>query len=184
MTTFAEVAKLYLQISEQVKQRHPCLQAWQVTWNPRLKNAMGRAVRSSKGVNKIELSSKIVSLNLSVPNFLDKIKDTIIHEWSHALDWELNKGWGHSSTWRKCMLSFGLVPKRCYDGQLYLHQPNGFEYAIRNRETGRIYGYLRKYPTNQILTQAHHWHRIQLMRPASEELELIHLSSSHSNLIP
>jgi predicted SprT family Zn-dependent metalloprotease len=184
MTTFAQIARLYVELSEQVKQKHPCLQAWDVTWNPRLNCAMGRAVRSPKGTKKIELSSKIVSLNLTVPNFLDRVKETILHEWAHALDWELYQNWGHGQTWRNCMMSFGLRPKRCYDSELFLYHPKTYNYAIRNRDTGRVFVYLRKYPVNEILTNAHHWHRIELMRPASEELELVHLSSGHSTLIP
>lgn len=177
MTTFNEVANLYLQISEEVKQKYPCLQSWQITWNSRLKNAMGRASRSSKGIKKIELSTKIVALNLRTPDFLNKIKETILHEWAHALDWEQYKGWSHGATWKKCMMSFGVRPERCFDGNLWLTQPNKANYVIRNSSTGRVWRYLENKPDEKVLTSAHHWHRVQLMRPAREELELIHLES-------
>lgn len=183
MTTFAEVAKLYLSLSEEIKQKYPCLQSWEVTWNTRLRNAMGRACRSSKGLKKIELSAKIVALNLSTPNFLDKIRQTIIHEWCHALDWELNKGWSHGPTWRRCMMSFGLVPERCFDSNLWLVHPNKAEYVIRNKSTGRVWRYLTEYPNSTSLTSAHHWHRVMLMRPFHEDLELIHLESGRSKIL-
>lgn len=183
MTTFAEVAKLYVTLSEQVKQKHPCLQSWQITWNSRLKNAMGRASRGSKGTKKIELSTKIVSLNLTTPNFLDRIKETILHEWAHALDWELYQGWSHGQTWRKCMMSFGLVPERCFDGSMWITKPNKAKYVIRNQSTGKIFSYLDGYPDKEILTKAHHWHRFRLMRPVSEDLELINLDTNVSKII-
>ena len=183
MTTFNEVANLYKTVSEQVKQKHSCLQSWEITFNSRIKNCMGRAVRGSDGTKKIELSTKIIALNLNTPNFLDKIKQTIIHEWSHALDWELYKGWGHGSSWRKCMMSFGLVPERCFDANLWLVQPNKTQYVIRNNTTGRVWKYLDKYPDANALTKAHHWHRFMLMRPAHEDLELIHLESGKSKIL-
>jgi hypothetical protein len=182
MTTFAQVAELYNQLSNEIKEKHPCLQKWEITWNHRLSNAMGRAVRGKKF--KIELSSKIVALNLTTPNFFEKIKQTIIHEWSHALDWEMHKGWGHGPTWRKCMMSFGLAPERCYDGKMFLNHPKSANYAIRNSSSGRIWGYLRAYPSSADLTKAHHWHRIQLMRPAREELELVNLNTGLLQKIP
>jgi len=183
MTTFNEVARLYSALSEEIKQKHPCLQGWKITWNTRLKNAMGRAVRASDGTKKIELSTKIIALNLNTPDFLSKIKDTIVHEWAHALDWEQYKGWGHGPTWRKCMMSFGLIPERCFDSNLWLTHPNKAEYVIRNKSTGRVWKYLDKYPDANALTKAHHWHRFMLMRPAHEDLELIHLESGRSRIL-
>jgi predicted SprT family Zn-dependent metalloprotease len=184
MITFAQIAKLYNELSEEVKQKHSCLQKWSFVWNHRLTNAMGRAVRSNKKGFKIELSSKLVALNLTTPNFLDRVKETIIHEWAHALDWEMHKGWGHGPTWRKCMMSFGYVPERCYDGKMFLSHPKGASHAIRNNATGRIWGYLRTYPSPAELTKAHHWHRVQLMRPAREELELVNLNTGSLQIIP
>lgn len=183
MSTFAQVSSLYHSLSEQIISKHECLKGWTFTFNSRLKNAMGRAVRRSNGEKVVELSTKLIALNLRNPNFLDKIKETIIHEWAHALDWELYKGWGHGATWKKCMMSFGLDPKRCYDGSLWIRQPNKMTHVIRNSSTGRIWGYLKNYPTQEVLTRAHHWHMIQLMRPVHEELELIHLDTNTSRVI-
>lgn len=183
MTTLAQVSQLFSNLSEQIKQKHPILQGWNIKLNTRLKSCMGRALRGTDGTKIVELSTKLICLNLRTPNFLDKIKETIIHEWSHALDWELHQGWGHGPTWRKCMMSFGLHPERCYDGSLWLRHPNNVQYAIRNSTTGRIWGYLTKYPTQEVLTRAHHWHMIQLMRPVHEDLELIHLDSNTSRPI-
>lgn len=179
MTTFAQVAETYNRLSHQIKDKYPQLKDWTFTWNSRITNAMGRCVLK-QGKKYIELSTKIVSLNLSIPNFIDKIQETIIHEWAHALEYEEKKVLSHSPCWRKWMATMGKIPERCYDGSLWLMQPRGKGFAIRNKVTGRIFSYFTFRPTNEQILRAHRWHRVQLMRPAHEDLELVNLENATS----
>lgn len=173
MTTFAQVAETYNSLSELIKRNHPQLEKWGFRWNSRLTNAMGRCV-VKKGFKYIELSTKIVSLNLKTPNFLDKIQDTIMHEWAHALEFEEKKVLSHSVTWRKWMMKLGKIPERCYDGKLWLMHPRGKDYAIRNVATGRIFNYYANCPNKVDIENAQRWH-IRLLRPITEELEIVNL---------
>jgi hypothetical protein len=93
----AEVNTLFKDISAQIKLQYPILEGWEIKWNKRLRTVMGRAWRSNNGKTKrIELSTHIIHINKNSPNFLQKAKETILHEWAHALDWEVDKCWGLS----------------------------------------------------------------------------------------
>lgn len=177
MTTFAEVSALYHKVSEEIKQKYPCLSAWKFEWNYRLRNAMGRAVKKSNGLKYIELSVQIIQLNLNAPNFLDKIYDTILHEWAHALDWEKNKGWGHGPTWRLWMATLGRPANRCFDSKLWMVKPNKCQYAIRH-DNGRIYKYYQKAPTDDQIKIAKTW--ATALKLPSDQLALISLDHGWS----
>lgn len=133
---------------------------------------MGRAIRKGNGTKYIELSAEIVRLNLNAPNFLDKIKDTILHEWAHALDWENHKGWGHGPTWRLWMATLGRPPERCFDSKLWLVKPNKCSYAIRH-DNGKVYNYYQKLPTEDQIKAAKIWAHAQKL--PTDQLGLINL---------
>ena len=181
MTTFAQVAEKYNSLSEVIKRNHPQLAGWAFRWNTRLTNAMGRCV-VKRGMKYIELSTKIVSLNLNIPNFLDKIQETIVHEWAHALEYEERKVLSHSPVWRKWMLKLGKIPERCYDGSLWLMHPRGKTHAIRNNTTGRIFAYYPAHPTPAQIETAKKW-QARLLRPISEDLELITLETGYKRVL-
>lgn len=180
MTTFAQVSALYHQVSEEIKQKYPCLSKWEFRWNYRLRNAMGRAIRKGNGVKYIELSVEIIQLNLNAPNFLDKIRDTILHEWAHALDWENHKGWGHGPTWRLWMASLGRPPERCFDSHDWLVKPNKCEYAIRH-DSGKVQAYYQSLPSSAQIQAAKTWAFAR--RLPIEQLSLINLNHGWSRAI-
>lgn len=177
MTTFAQIAKLYNSLSQEIKQKYPQLKDWGYTWNDALTNSMGRCVLR-RGKKYIELSTQIVALNLQIDDFLKKIEETIIHEWAHALEYEEKKVLSHSPCWRKWMLELGKIPERCYDGTLWLMRPRGAFYAIRNTTTGRVFKYYNYKPSGEDVTKAHHWHRVQLLRPVHEDIALVNLNNA------
>ena len=176
MATIAQVIERYAQISESIKAKYPQLKNWTFRWNHRLTNAMGRCV-VRRGVKYIELSNRIVALNIRIPDFLDKISDTIIHEWAHALEYEENKKLSHSPVWRKWMMTLGRPPERCYDGTLFAMIPRGATHLIRNSTTGRIYKYFNGIPSSLSREQALKWHHGQLLRPVHEDLEVVNLET-------
>lgn len=141
---------------------------------------MGRAVRKSDGRKYIELSTEIIRLNLNAPNFLQRIRETILHEWAHALDWEVSKNWGHGSTWRMWMIKLGLSPDRCFDPKMWLVRPNKCEYAIRH-DNGRIYNYYQKFPTETQIVAAKTW--ANALRVPINQLSVINLEAGWSRAV-
>jgi predicted SprT family Zn-dependent metalloprotease len=152
MTTFAEVSTLLEEISSDLKKRYPILKEWDVEWNSRLRTAMGRAVRRNNR-KFLEFSIHLVKINKNTPNFLEKIRQTILHEWAHALDWEANSGWGHGRTWKEWMIRLGIKPERCYNSREVLCTPKRAKYAILNSDTGRVVFY-SPYITASVLLDA------------------------------
>jgi predicted SprT family Zn-dependent metalloprotease len=178
MVSLAQIYNLYITVSEQVKKDYPQLNGWSFRWNDRLTNAMGRCVVKKKSNQKyIELSSRIVSLNVDIPDFLSKIRDTILHEWAHALEYEERGVLSHSPCWRKWMMKLGRPPERCYDGELFTMIPRGATHVIRNSATGRIFKYYNSAPTNASKESALKWHHQQLLRPIHEDLQIVNLET-------
>ena len=152
--------------------RNPVLEDWEFIWNDRLATTMGRMCISSDRKKKwIELSTKIVSLNTNTPNFLEKIRQTIIHEWCHALDYELYGKVGHGPTWKALMIYHGIPAERCFDSFEWLCKPNGKKYAIRH-ESGKVIVYLMHNPCRLVVEAAK---RRALKRNLTTALELINL---------
>jgi predicted SprT family Zn-dependent metalloprotease len=184
MATFAEIHNLYITLSEQLKKDYPQLAGWSFRWNDRLTNAMGRCCVKKKSNQKwIELSSRIVSLNIELPDFLNKIADTILHEWAHALEFEERGVLSHSPTWRKWMMKLGRPPERCYNGDLYTMIPRGATHVIRNSTTGRIFRYYNGEPNSISKEQAFKWHHGQLLRPVHEDLQIVNLHTGYRSKI-
>jgi predicted SprT family Zn-dependent metalloprotease len=175
-TSFAEVAELYHTLSQEIKEKHPILKDWNIKWNSRLKTVMGRAVLS-KGTKSIELSIEVVRLNINTPHFLQRIKETILHEWAHALDWEHHKGWGHGPTWRMWMVTLGIKPERCFDASSWLVRFNKMKYAIRH-DSGRVFKYFRDMPTDIQKMGAKAWATARGL--TTNQLSLIHLNDGWS----
>lgn len=176
----ADINTIYQTISKEVKQKFPVLSSWGIRWNMRLTTAMGRAIKLPS--KYIELSSRIVNLNLETPLFESRIKETILHEWAHALDWECDKGWGHGPTWKSWMQKLGLDPERCYDSTRWLCIPNKMNYAIRNYHNGKVYCYTEKDPDDSLKSRAVEWNSLMLDRP-KEELEIISLHTKRRRTI-
>jgi len=172
-TTFAQLNDLFKSISAEMKQKYSCLQHWHIKWNNRLGTSMGRAVRKRGGLKIIELSSVIAKLNLTTPNFLERMRQTILHEWAHALDWETSKGWDHGSGWKRWMITLGVPPERCFSDAEFLVKPKSCSWAIRHKPKGKVFCYSRYYPDQEMIKRARSWavkNNLEI-----NELELVNL---------
>jgi predicted SprT family Zn-dependent metalloprotease len=136
-----QVENLCNKITSELKDQYPAIRAWTFRWNNRLRTVMGRAGISRAKGNYIELSSHLVRINRNTPDFITRIKETILHEWAHALDWEYDGGWGHGATWKKWMQKLGVPPERCFSSDRWLCALNKTKYAIRNGRTGNVMFY-------------------------------------------
>lgn len=148
-----ETTLLFNQIKEELVQKYPALQQWEGPFYSRkMGRALGVARRSlSSKYKQIWLSQKIIELNDKISSFKQQLEDTIRHEFAHALDWEMFKGWGHGKTWRKCCELVGAEPERCFEGEKILVAPKKYKYAIRTRIDGAIHCYFKSLPSHREL---------------------------------
>lgn len=59
---------------------------------------------------------------LDDPNWpVEKILDTIRHEYAHYMDYMLYGNLGHGKTWKKCCTDIGAIPVRCCNSDIVKH---------------------------------------------------------------
>lgn len=97
------------------------MQEWDLTprWSFEFDNAKRRFGCCKIGKKKITLSK-----HLTKRNKLEDVKDTILHEIAHALDYEDRGKSDHSEHWKRWARKVGADDSRCYDGD----KINGVEY--------------------------------------------------------
>ena len=145
--------RTYQELSNKIKNSYPeLLKDWDFKWSNRIKTSAGRACINHKTKKKwIEMSRKILELNYTNKDFFDRFVHLVWHEWCHALDWELNKGWGHGPSWKKLMREFGQNPDRCFDGYDIVCKPNNSNYAIKNLKNNRVINYYTNIPSDNLI---------------------------------
>jgi predicted SprT family Zn-dependent metalloprotease len=79
-------------------------------WSFELNNAKKRF-----GVCKCDKGIIGISKPLAVRNDVEQVKDVILHEIAHALDWEERGDSDHSQHWKAWARKVGADPDRCYD---------------------------------------------------------------------
>ena len=99
-----KIEELILNIKLELEIEYPFLQKWKISFD----NAKRRA-----GICKI--SSKVISISRShiQNNEIEVIKDTILHEFAHAIAYELYKESGHGHQWKRVAKEIGAMPKAC-----------------------------------------------------------------------
>ena len=106
--------ELAILVAKKLMSNHTELKIWKATFNNR-KRAFGVCNYTK---NQIELSS------ILIPAMSDKaVKDTIIHEISHAL----THGHGHDDVWRSKCIELGGDGKRCGGSEKYEEGKEGRE---------------------------------------------------------
>jgi predicted SprT family Zn-dependent metalloprotease len=77
-----------------------------IDWSYQFDNAKKRA-----GVCKIQEKCISISLSHIENNELSVIKDTVLHEFAHAIAYELYKDSGHGLNWKHIAKKIGAIPK-------------------------------------------------------------------------
>jgi len=85
------------------------------------------------------ITKKVITLSsrLTSNNGIEEVKDTILHEVAHALDYIETKHWGHGPTWKRICVRIGAKPKACFSFNDV--NPATGRFRIVNKETGRVY---------------------------------------------
>lgn len=174
--TFPQLTSFIHSTVQKAKALYPELERWSVQFNSRLTSCMGRAC-DPVGTPYVEFSTQLFILNLSTPNFKEIVIDIVLHEFAHALDWERNNNWGHSESWKKICEELGCKPERCYDSEQFTAIPRGFNFAIRDPETGRCFDYYRNKPNILQIQKAKKWAYVENNKDLREDLEIVTLAT-------
>jgi predicted SprT family Zn-dependent metalloprotease len=97
-----EVNNLISSIHMKLQQEYPFLSAWTVSFD----NAKRRA-----GICRICDKSISISRSHIRNNEIETIKDTILHEFAHAIAFETKREGGHGKAWKEVALKLGAIPK-------------------------------------------------------------------------
>ena len=99
MTNIREVIQT---IHQDLTLEYPFLTEWEVTFD----NAKRRA-----GICR--LSEKVISISRGhiAENSMEVVSDTILHEFSHAIAYELYSDVGHGKAWKNVAIKLGAVPR-------------------------------------------------------------------------
>lgn len=104
-----QTKQLISEIHQLLEAEYPFLNKWIISFD----NAKRRA-----GVCKMSSSTISISLSHIQNNQISVIKDTILHEFAHAIAYELYKESGHGYYWKKVAKKIGATPKACGSFQL------------------------------------------------------------------
>lgn len=102
-------------------------------WSAQLDNSKRRFGVCKPGKKTISISRPLCALNSD-----DEVRDTILHEISHALAWKRHgENCGHDARWKKICAEVGARPVACYDGN-DVTQPDA-PWVLAHKETGEVF---------------------------------------------
>lgn len=90
------------EIQQQLMQEFPFLSQWTVNFD----NAKRRA-----GICRLSSKEICISRSHALNNGEDVVRDTILHEFAHAIAYELFKETGHGKRWKEVARMIGATPK-------------------------------------------------------------------------
>jgi len=97
-----EVSHLIVKIQSELVEQYPFLESWQLSFD----SAKRRA-----GMCKMSTKQISLSVNHIENNSIDIVKDTILHEFAHAIAYELFSDTGHGVHWKKVARQIGAIPR-------------------------------------------------------------------------
>jgi hypothetical protein len=110
-------------------------QDWEFVWSDKMTNSFGLCCSNYK----IKLSKKYFHLNSSFPVV---IRNVILHEIAHAMQYEDMGYLSHDKHWKKYCLKIGAEPVRCFS-RLDVTAPCA-AFALRDTFTGKVIQYIQK----------------------------------------
>lgn len=101
-------------LAKELIKEHLGLYKWKFKWT-HAKKSFGscnvRRFRFADPICTIKLSKSLTELN-----DLARVKNTILHEIAHAIQWDKSGYMSHDYEWVKIAKSIGCDGERCYDG--------------------------------------------------------------------
>lgn len=99
---FEEASHLIVKIQAELILNYPFLESWEIVFDSAKKRA---------GMCKINSKEISFSINHIENNDMETIKDTILHEFAHAIAYHLHKDIGHGRHWKSVARQIGAIPK-------------------------------------------------------------------------
>ncbi len=99
---FEEVSYLIVKIQAELSLNYSFLESWKITFDSAKKRA---------GICKINSKEISLSINHIENNNIEIIKDTILHEFAHAIAYQLYSDRGHGKYWKSVAREIGAIPK-------------------------------------------------------------------------
>jgi len=96
-----EVQELIDKTKLELTEQYPFLENWFVSFD----NAKRRA-----GVCRVSTKEISLSKHHILNNSIEVVKDTILHEFAHAIAYEIYSESGHGVQWKKIALQLGAIP--------------------------------------------------------------------------
>lgn len=106
-----------------------------------------RYLMDEKNLGLCTYKGQVITLSLQwTKNGEERIvKNTVLHEVSHALNWVRNRQTGHNESWKKICREIGAKPQ-----QFHTETKLPPKYEIYNKDTLQVYRTLREYPSNAL----------------------------------
>lgn len=119
------------------------------------------------GAHRGRTRTIFLSRRLTLLNDEEEVKDTILHEIAHALDYVRNgftyryapsggyrrgKRLVHDDVWKAICVEIGCKPRRCYTDEEVVspaRKTRDVRYRLINRETGEVFKNYKKRPKNR-----------------------------------
>jgi predicted SprT family Zn-dependent metalloprotease len=99
---FEDVSLLIVEIQNKLALEYPFLESWKISFDSAKKRA---------GICRISVKEISLSICHIENNDLEVIKDTILHEFAHAIAYELYSEAGHGYYWKKVARYIGAIPR-------------------------------------------------------------------------
>ncbi len=111
-------------------------------WGFEFDKSVSRFGLCSYRKKKIYLSRRLV-----IDNSEEEVRDTILHEVSHALSFLRfgRRGCGHGALWKQVCLETGARPERCYSSDKVKNTTIP-KFILRHKETGEVYAKYHRRP--------------------------------------
>lgn len=92
------------------------IDGWTIEFSSRMKKNVGKAVFRSKTRRRVIVLSEPWFVDFeSIIDNEEELKDVILHEIAHVLDYERRGTSGHKRKWKKCAREVGADPTRTTD---------------------------------------------------------------------
>lgn len=99
---FEEVSHLIVKIQAELSLDYSFLKSWKISFDSAKKRA---------GICKINSKEISLSINHIENNNIETIEDTILHEFAHAIAYQLYSDTGHGKYWKRVARQIGAIPR-------------------------------------------------------------------------
>lgn len=130
--TLNECVSLFYNIRSDLAKKHPFLVEWHIDWKRR---------GTFRALGTCCFKPKLIKMNIEyvLKGKEADIKDTILHEFAHAIAYNLYRDRGHGRFWKMVCREIGAIPRSCKASGVEFSGQRGYKWSLVHRETGEVY---------------------------------------------